>query len=93
MKRIVALLILTLGIAGPLFAQEPAKPVPSPDGFVQVDAPIDPSDTIPAPILVSVAYAFIWIVLFGYLWSVRARLATVEREMETVNRRIATGSK
>lgn len=93
MKRIGALLILTLLIAGPAFAQDPPKPAAAQDGFVPVDAPIDAKDTMPAPMLVGVAYAFIWVVLFAYLWSVRTRLATVEREMDAINRRITAGRK
>jgi CcmD family protein len=95
MRRYAALLILTLLVAAPAFAQEPAKPptAAAQDGFVPVNAPIDAKDTMPAPMLVGAAYAFIWVVLFGYLWSVRSRLATVEREMDAVNRRIAAGRK
>ena len=52
-----------------------------------------PQDAMPAPRLVAIAYGFIWVVLFGYLWSVRARLATVEREMESMSRRVASGQK
>jgi CcmD family protein len=49
---------------------------------------MNPQDTIPAPRLVAIAYGFIWIVLLGYVWSVRSRLSTVEREIETVSRRL-----
>jgi CcmD family protein len=93
MKRIALLLLLALLAAGPAFAQEPAKPTAAQDGFVPVDSPIDPNDTISAPLLVGAAYGFIWICLFGYLWSVRRRLATVEREMEAITRRVASGRK
>ena len=95
MKRIGALLLLTLLIAGPALAQEPAKPPTgaAQDGFVSVDAPMNAEDTMPAPLLVGTAYAFIWIVLFGYLWSVRARLATVEREVAAITQRTGRGSK
>ena len=43
--------------------------------------------------LVATAYGFIWVVLFGYVWSVRSRLGKVEREMEVVTRRIRTTGK
>jgi CcmD family protein len=59
------------------------------DEFVPVDAPTNPADTIPAPRLVAIAYGFIWLVLFGYLWTVRSRLVHVEREIDTVTRRLA----
>ena len=74
--------------AGPEGARSAAQ-----DGFVPVDSPIAPEDAMPAPRLVAIAYGFIWVVLFGYLWSVRTRLATVEREIEAVSRRVASGGK
>ena len=84
-------LIIVLLLAGPAYAQPP-KPA-SPDEFVPVDKPINAQDTIPAPRLVALAYGFIWIVLFGYIWSVRSRLSTVEREMQTVSKRIGSGGR
>jgi CcmD family protein len=48
---------------------------------------------MPAPRLVAIAYGFIWVVLFGYLWSVRSRLARVEREIGAVSRRVTAGGK
>jgi CcmD family protein len=48
---------------------------------------------MPAPLLVGTAYAVIWVVLFGYLWSIRSRLASVEREMTAIDRRLASGRK
>ena len=93
MTRIAALLLLTLLAAAPVFAQEPAKPptAAAQDGFVPVTGPVNPNDTMPAPVLVATAYAVIWIVLFGYLWSIRSRLATVEKEMAAIDRRVGPG--
>ncbi len=94
MKRLILIAAALLALAAPSFAQQtPARPAASQDGFVPVDAPVNANDTIPAPRLVAIAYGFIWVVLFGYLWSVRSRLGRVEREMETVSRRIAAGRK
>ena len=94
MRRIAVLLLVTLlAAAGSVYAQQPAKPAASQDGFVPVTTPVDPSDTMPAPMLVGVAYAFIWVVLFGYLWSIRSRLAAVEREMTAIDRRVSSGRK
>ena len=90
------LVLFVLLWAPPLQAQEPApKPAraAAQDGFVPVDSPINPEDAMPAPRLVAIAYGFIWVVLFGYLWSVRSRLARVEREMAVVTRRIGAGGK
>jgi CcmD family protein len=101
MKRYVILALFLLTLAVPALAQTQAPPqtpqtAPQPapskpaaqDEFVPVNAPMNPQDTIPAPRLVAIAYGFIWVVLFGYLWSVRSRLSTVEREIETVSRRL-----
>jgi CcmD family protein len=95
--RLIFATIVTLMLLGaPAIAQQPAPKAPvtaAQDGFVPVDAPMNPQDTIPAPRLVAIAYGFIWVVLFGYVWSVRSRLGRVEREMETVSRRIAASRK
>jgi CcmD family protein len=100
MKRIATLLVLVLILAAPLHARQAAPQTPpqtppaaAKDEFVPVQSPINPEDAIPAPRLVATAYGFIWVVLFGYLWSVRSRLARVEREIEVVSRRIASGGK
>jgi len=86
--RIVVLCILGF-VAAPVYAQQapPPKPAAAQDGFVPVDTPTNPQDVMPAPRLVAIAYGFIWVMLFGYLWSVRTRLARVEREMESLSRR------
>jgi CcmD family protein len=95
MKRIGALVVTLLLLTAPAFAQPPAPQAPAAaqDGFVPVDAPLNAKDAMPAPRLVAIAYGFIWVVLFGYLWSVRSRLATVEREIESMSRRVASGQK
>jgi CcmD family protein len=96
MKTVFRSIVLMLVLAAPAFAQQPAPKTPpaaAQDGFVPVDAPMNPQDTIPAPRLVAIAYGFIWVMLFGYVWSVRSRLGRVEREMEVVSRRIRTAGK
>jgi CcmD family protein len=85
MKRYVMLALLVLTLAVPVVAQQ--KPAAT-DEFVPVSGSPANQETIPAPRLVGIAYGFIWVVLFGYVWSVRSRLSTVEREMEAVSRRL-----
>ncbi|HYT66448.1 MAG TPA: CcmD family protein [Vicinamibacterales bacterium] len=94
-KAVYALLLVAVLGGTPAFAQTtpPKTPTAGQDDFVPVSAPINANDTIPAPRLVAIAYGFIWVVLFGYLWSVRSRLGRVEREMETVSRRVSAGRK
>ena len=91
MKRIQALIITLLLVAAPAFAGQDPQKRPSQDEFVPVSEPTNAQETIPAQTLVGVAYGLIWVLLFGYVWSVRTRLARVEREMESVSRRIAPG--
>jgi CcmD family protein len=96
MKTMFRAIVMMLALATPAFAQQPAPTTPpaaAQDGFVPVDTPMNAQDTMPAPRLVAIAYGFIWVVLFGYVWSVRSRLGKVEREMEAVGRRVATGRK
>ncbi len=95
MRRIATLLVLVLIQAAPLHARQPPPPKApaAQDEFIPVNAPLNAQDAMPAPRLVAIAYGFIWIVLFGYLWSVRSRLAKVEREIEVVSRRVASGRK
>ena len=86
--RIVVFCILGF-VAAPVHARQapPPKPAAAQDGFVPVDAPANAQDVMPAPRLVAIAYGFIWVMLFGYLWSLRTRLGRVEREMESLARR------
>lgn len=93
-----ALLIVLVVLAGaPLHAQEQPPPPPAQpaaqDGFVPVDSPISPDDVMPAPRLVAIAYALVWLIFFGYVWSVRSRLVKVERELHSVSRRVGGAKK
>ena len=86
MKTLYAL-VITIVLAAPVFAQQP----PRQDEFVPVNAPTNPQETIPAQTLVGIAYGFIWVLLFGYVWSVHSRLNRVGHEMEAVSRRVGAG--
>ena len=102
MKRYVLSALFLLTLAAPALAQSttpaqpqtsaPSKPAAQ-DEFVPVDRPMNAQDTIPAPRLVAIAYGFIWVVLLGYVWSVRSRLASVERELQTVSKRVSSGGR
>lgn len=62
------------------------------DGFVPLDS-LPPGEQLPAAPLLITAYAFVWVLLMAYLWSIAKRLRKVESEMETLRRRTpgATG--
>ena len=80
----VSVLALLLTAAGSdvsrtfsLFAQ--SQPPKHQDEFVPVSE-LPPQDQLPAaPLLIS-AYTFVWVALFGYLFSVARRLNGVQRE-------------
>ena len=96
MKHTLTVMCTLLLLAAPAPAQQqpaPAAPVAAQDGFVPVDAPLNPQDTMPAPRLVAIAYGFIWVVFFGYLASLKTRLSKVEREIQAVSRRAGGGGR
>ena len=71
----------------------PRQPTAAQEGFVPVDQLPKPQDTMPAARLVAIAYAFVWVMLFGYVVSIWRRLSTVERELHSVSRRIGSGGR
>ena len=76
--------------------QQPAGPakVAQPDqragdGFEPVSNLPDPGrEQLPAAPMVMAAYAVVWVMVLGYLWSIWRRLGTVERELKSVAARI-----
>jgi CcmD family protein len=92
LARILFLMIVVCSVATPTAQQQP-PPSAAQEGFVPVDQLPKPQDTMPAAPLVAAAYAFVWVMLFGYVVSIWRRLSTVEREMQSVSRRIGTGGR
>ncbi len=74
-------LFCVLAAAPPAAAQaQPGQKPSAQDEFVPVkDLPAQ--EQLPAAPLVIGAYAFVWVVLLLYVWSVWRRLGRVEREM------------
>jgi CcmD family protein len=82
-RALVAVWTLLLTIA---LTAAPATAFQPPTGqseFVPVkDLP--PTETIPAAPLLVTAYAFIWVAVMFYLWTIWRRLNTVEAEMRAL---------
>jgi CcmD family protein len=57
-----------------------------PKGFVPADT-IPPGEQIPAIRLVAAAYGFVWLAVFGYVFSIAKRLKTVETELSALESR------
>ena len=82
-------LVLLIGLAGPIAAQppQPQPPRAAQDEFVPIDQ-LPPDEKLPAAPLLIAAYSVAWLLVAGYLWSIRQRLGRVEREMNDVSRRV-----
>jgi CcmD family protein len=59
---------------------------PGQDAFVPA-TPLTATEQLPAAPLLITAYAFVWIALFVYVWSIWRRLGAVEREMRALEQR------
>jgi CcmD family protein len=84
--RMIVLSLILIGAAGTGRAgQVLAQQQPPPD-FVPVEnAP--PGEQIPAMPLLGAAYGFIWVGVFGYVWSIARRLKQVETELTELESR------
>jgi CcmD family protein len=82
----VAALLMTAG--GRLHAWQP----PSQDGFVPVEQ-LGNQEQLPATPLVAAAYAVAWGAVLLYVWTIWRRLASVERELAEVSRKVAAGAR
>jgi hypothetical protein len=97
---VLTLIVLVLGAARAFAQQSPpptkgSQTAASQEGYVPVDqlknAP--QQETIPAARLVGIAYGFVWVMLVLYVWSIWNRLGKVERELQSVSRRIPGGGR
>lgn len=59
------------------------QPKPAQEGFVPIDQ-LPAPEAFPAAPLVIAAYAFAWLAILFYVWSVWRRLNRVERELRDV---------
>ena len=86
MRRfVIAMCSITPLIAARAFAFQPS---PGQTEFVPINQ-LPPADQLPAAPLLIAAYAFVWIVLMLYLWSIWRRLGKVEVDMRSLEQRTA----
>jgi CcmD family protein len=79
----VCLLFLGMFTISALAAQPPQPP----EGFVPA-ANLPGQEQLPAAPLVITAYSVVWLLVFGYLWSIWRRIARAERDLADVTRRV-----
>jgi CcmD family protein len=65
------------------------QPPPAQGGFLPVDQ-LPPADQLPAAPLLIAAYAFVWVAVLFYVWTIWRRLNRVEKDMHALERRSQT---
>ncbi len=85
LKKLSVLFLTVLLTGAPLLASQPPGGAAT-DGFVPLDS-LPPQEQLPAAPLLVTAYAFVWVLLMAYIWSIASRLRKVEAEMATLQRR------
>jgi len=83
MRRIAPAVLILLAVTTIVAAQSPAQ-----DGFVPVTGNEADVEKLPAAPLVFAAYAFVWVAMIGYVFSLWRRLVRVERELTDVTARL-----
>ncbi len=91
MRSMFVALVLILAFAGvsapAVAAQQPQTP-PGQNEFVPVkDLP--QQEQLPAAPLLAAAYAFVWVVLVVYVWSLSRRMGKVQAEITDLRKRTA----
>ncbi len=84
-KRMTWWLLFMIGMAGmnALVIGQPGQ-----SQFVPMTE-VPASEQLPAARLVITAYAFVWIALSAYLWTIWRRLGKVEREISELSHQLA----
>ena len=84
----IAAIVSSLLLASTMLVSQP----PAQGEFVPVNQ-LPPGDQLPAAPLLIAAYAFVWVALMIYLWSIWRRLGKVETELQALEHRSAPRSK
>ena len=89
MLRVALLVVIVLGVfSGAPTDLTTAQPSdPAQEEFVPLES-VRPEDQLPAAPLLVTAYAFIWILVLGYVWSLQRRTSTVAQELSSLKRRM-----
>ncbi len=93
MKRVLVACLIVVAAAAiaarPLLAQQQPQTPPGQNEFVPLkELPVQ--EQIPAVPLVAAAYAFVWVVLIAYVWSISRRMGKVQQELADLRQRVAS---
>jgi len=86
-KRALLVVWTLLLVGGPAWALQP----PPSGEFVPLDQ-LPPSDQMPSAPLLVTAYAFVWVAVLFYVWTIWRRLNKVESEMQALGRNRGTSA-
>jgi CcmD family protein len=86
-SRLLSTLVVCLVFAARMIALQPPS---QQNEFVPMDK-LPPADQLPAAPLLIAAYAFVWIALMVYLWTIWRRLSRVEADMRALERKSGRG--
>jgi CcmD family protein len=84
LRRLLIALTSFVLVSAPALAMQPPK---GQSEFVPVDT-LPAADQLPAAPLLVTAYAFVWIAVMVYLWSIWRRLNKVEDEMRALAQKL-----
>ena len=65
-------------------ARQPQQPPPQQEEFIPIDE-LPPQDQLPAAPLLIGAYAFVLLMLFGYMFITSRRMAVIQREVDRLD--------
>ena len=83
-RYVLAVGVILAGVATVVWAQPAAQ-----DGFVAVVPGSDPNqEVLPATPLVFAAYAFVWLAMIVYVFTLWRRVVRVERELADVTAKL-----
>ena len=85
MKRVIGVMVLFAALLNAPSVAAAAQPQP-PKEFVPVEG-VPQGEQIPAINMVAAAYGFVWVAVFGYVWSIARRLKHVESELAELESR------
>ena len=80
--RVTAVVLVLLAQIAPLTAQQ--QPPRQQEEFTPIDQ-LPPEEQLPAAPLLVGAYAFVLLMLFGYMFMVSRRLTTIQREVDRLD--------
>ena len=84
-RRLVIALATVVLTASSSFAHQPPA---GQSAFVPVDS-VPLTDQLPAAPLLITAYAFVWVAVFVYVWSIWRRMNKVEDDMRALEQKVA----